>query len=127
MDHATSITGRVSFRKPSRVAPRFAGQRVVCLPKSIVAGALSKPITSNLCPTATGFYPSAARHFCERDQGIADAIIIYCVRGHGWARVLNAEYMLRQNDVLIVPAAASHAYGALEKHPWTIYWCHASG
>jgi AraC-like DNA-binding protein len=127
MDDPLLTIMEMKFRKPRHVAPRFPGQRVAVLPPSVVTSSLAKPITSNLIPTAAGFYPSAARHYCERPHGLSEAIIIYCVNGQGWARVWETEYVIGQDDVLIIPPQHNHAYGAFEQQPWTIYWCHATG
>jgi len=47
----------------------------------------------------------------ERDSGVSQHIIIYCVEGRGFA----------------IPAGVPHKYAANEKDPWTIYWIHFKG
>ena len=35
--------------------------------------------------------------------------------------------MVRPGELLVIPPGMTHAYGADEKNPWTIYWFHAQG
>jgi AraC family transcriptional regulator, arabinose operon regulatory protein len=105
----------------------FPGQRIVVLPRSIVLQAQKQPLTSGLTPTDAGYFPRAAGHLRERDEGVDQAIFIYCVKGSGWCELAGERHAVRAGEVLVIPPRARHAYGADEKTPWTILWFHAGG
>jgi len=108
-------------------AEGFPGQRIVVLPRRVVATALAQPLLRNLLPTDIGYFPRAVGHFMNRDPGVAQAIFIYCVKGHGWCDVQGNRHELYPGHLLVVPPGARHAYGADEHRPWTIFWVHLAG
>jgi len=105
----------------------FPGQRIVVLPRSVVAQAQKQPLTSGLMPTDVGYFPRAAGHLRERSEGIDQAVFIYCVRGAGWCDLAGQRYPVRAGELLVIPPQVRHAYGADERKPWTIHWFHAQG
>jgi AraC-like DNA-binding protein len=120
------------LQRPARpatawVADGFPGQRMVVLPRPVIAAALRKPATAELLVTDVGMFPSAARHLIQRPGGVPAAILIYCVRGTGWADIGGVRQAVPPDHVLLVPPGTAHAYGAAEHRPWTIYWCHVAG
>jgi AraC-like DNA-binding protein len=112
---------------PTRIADGFPGQRMVVLPRAVVSAALGKPVTAELLPTDVGHFPRARRHAVERPIPIATAVLIYCVRGSGWARVGRRNAVVSPGELLLVPPGQPHAYGADRQRPWTIYWIHLAG
>ena len=105
----------------------FAGQRLVVLPRPIMATALRYPLLKQLLPTDAGFYPKAKGHVCVRERGCPEAIFIYCAEGNGWYEVAGRRHEVARNQLLVVPAFTPHVYGAGKKTPWTIHWFHAVG
>jgi len=105
----------------------FAGQRLVVLPRPILVKALQYPLLRPLLPTDAGYYPKAQGHVCVRERGCPEAIFIYCANGSGWCELAGRRHQVDQNELLVVPAATPHVYGAAKKHPWTIHWFHAVG
>ncbi|MDR3458288.1 MAG: AraC family transcriptional regulator [Verrucomicrobiae bacterium] len=105
----------------------FPGQRIVVLPRLVVAHAQKQPLASGLMPTDAGYFPRAAGHLRERNEGINQAIFIYCVRGSGWCELAGERHSVHAGKVLVIPPGAPHAYGADDKKPWTIHWFHAQG
>jgi AraC family transcriptional regulator of arabinose operon len=105
----------------------FVGQRLVVLPRPILATALSNPLLKSLIPTDAGYYPKARGHTCVREKGCPEAIFIYCAEGTGWCEIANRRHEVSKNQLLVVPAFTPHAYGAGKKLPWTIHWFHAVG
>lgn len=100
---------------------------MIVLPPAVVRDSQRKPITASLLPTDVGDFQSAASHYIDRRVGISAAIVIHCVRGHGWAIIGPHRYEIHEDEVLIVPPRVAHAYGASETKPWTIYWAHVVG
>jgi AraC family transcriptional regulator, arabinose operon regulatory protein len=93
----------------------------------VVADARKQPLLSGLVPTDVGFFPHAAGHLRERPIGVDQAIFIYCVKGAGWCEIEGSLHAVKAGDLLVVPPAMPHAYGADESHPWSIFWFHAQG
>jgi len=105
----------------------FAGQRLVVVPRPILATALEYPLLKQLLPTDAGYYPKAKGHVCVRERGCPEAIFIYCAEGNGWCEIAERRHEVSKNQLLVVPAATPHVYGAEKKTPWTIHWFHAVG
>jgi AraC family transcriptional regulator of arabinose operon len=105
----------------------FAGQRLVVLPRPIMATALQYPLLKQLLPTGAGYYPKAKGHVCVRERGCPEAIFIYCAEGNGWCEIAGRRHEVTRNQLLVVPASTPHVYGAGKKTPWTIHWFHAVG
>lgn len=105
----------------------FAGQRLVVLPRRILATALQSPLVKSLMPTDAGYYPKARGHTCARERGCPETVFIYCCEGGGWCEIGGRMHEIGRNQLLVLPASVPHAYGAGKKEPWTIYWFHAVG
>jgi len=105
----------------------FAGQRLVVVPRSVLANLVQHPLLKQLLPTDAGYYPKAKGHRCVRTAGSPEVIFIYCADGEGWCEMAGRSHPITRNQLLVVPAATPHAYGAGPTHPWTIHWFHAIG
>jgi AraC-like DNA-binding protein len=105
----------------------FPGQRIVELPRTVVASAMQHVLLRHLLPTDAGYFPKASGHFMERSVGVDQAIFIYCTQGQGWCESGGQRHAVQAGDLLVVPPATPHAYGAHEEDPWTISWIHAAG
>jgi len=99
----------------------------VVVPRPILATALEYPLLKQLLPTDAGYYPKAKGHVCVRERGCPEAIFIYCAEGNGWCEIAERRHEVSKNQLLVVPAATPHVYGAEKKTPWTIHWFHAVG
>ena len=84
-------------------------------------------LTASLFVTAIGYYPHAGHHYCRRDEGCGDHVLIYCVDGSGWYRLGGRTCEVSAGDYFIHPAGCPHAYGSSEGGRWTIYWIHFNG
>ncbi len=109
------------------IAEGFPGQRIVVLPRSVIAQALPQPLIGVMIPTDVGYFPKAAGHARARSDGIDQAVLIYCVMGNGWCQSGDMELRVKPGELLIVPPGVAHKYGADERRPWTIHWVHAKG
>ena len=105
----------------------FSGQRLIVVPRPVLATAMNQPLLRNLMPSDAGYYPKASGHQCTRVKGCAETVFIYCARGAGWCQMAGQTHSVRQGQLLVIPAGMPHVYGAAEKEPWTIYWFHAVG
>jgi AraC-like DNA-binding protein len=105
----------------------FAGQRLVVVPRPVLATAMQHPLLKHLLPTDAGFYPRAAGHVCVRERGCPEVIFIYCAEGSGWCEISARRHEITKNQLLIINAGTPHVYGASKHLPWTIHWFHAVG
>lgn len=105
----------------------FAGQRLVVVPRPVLAKALPNPLLRHLLPTDAGYYPKAVGHACSRERGCPETIFIYCAEGAGWCEIAGRRHEVARNQLLVIPANTPHVYGAGVKTPWTIHWFHAVG
>ncbi|AKC84079.1 hypothetical protein IMCC26134_10625 [Verrucomicrobia bacterium IMCC26134] len=105
----------------------FRGQRIVVLPPSVVRNALAQPLFSGLLPTDIGWFPSASGHHRVRPAGAAETVFIHCISGAGWCEWGGRRHTVGAGDLVALPSHAAHAYGADQRHPWTIRWFHLVG
>lgn len=112
---------------PSERGEGFPGQRIVVLPRRVVATALHEPLLKPLLPTDVGWFPKARGHLRSRADGAGQAILIYCVNGEGWCELRGARREVHAGDLLVIEAGEPHRYGAAEKQAWTISWVHVTG
>lgn len=105
----------------------FRNQRLVVVPRPIVAEALARPVTRRLVVTDAGYYPEAEDHQMNRPRGTNETIVIVCASGTGWARIGDTMHRIGSQSALVIPRSVPHSYGADSGSPWTIWWCHLSG
>ena len=105
----------------------FPGQRIVVLPRSVVARAEKQKLLSGLIPTDAGYFPKAAGHRRERASGVDQAVFIYCVKGSGWCELAGSHHQIRAGELLVIPPQVPHLYEADKFQPWSICWFHAKG
>lgn len=105
----------------------FPGERLVVVPRPVVAVAVQQPLLKHLLPTDAGFYPRAQGHKCTREKGCPEVVFIYCARGSGWCELAGRRHEVTKDQLLVIPPFLPHVYGAGKKDPWTIHWFHAVG
>ncbi|MCC7377572.1 MAG: AraC family transcriptional regulator [Verrucomicrobiales bacterium] len=105
----------------------FPGQRIVVLPRRVVANAREHPLLDGHFPTDVGFFPTARGHFRDRPKGSEQTIFIHCSEGRGWCRCGGQEHQVGPSHLIVIPPHEPHAYGAHPDQPWTIHWFHAIG
>lgn len=106
----------------------FDGQKLIVIPKKIIADFLVKdPVTKQIYITDIGYYPKAMHHYAERPSGISQHIIIYCTEGSGWVIVNKKRIDVAPSQFVAIQANTPHRYGANSSKPWTIYWIHFKG
>lgn len=121
---AVEYSARVKLRQKGE---GFPGQRIVVLPRGVLAQARKQPLLRGLLPTDIGYFPKARSHLRERPQGADQAIFIHCTRGIGWCEMGGVRHAVGCGDVLVIPPGTPHIYGADENRPWSIHWFHAQG
>jgi AraC-like DNA-binding protein len=105
----------------------FENQRLIVVPRPLVAEALERPVTRRLVVTDVGYFPQAHAHGRHRPAGAAETIVIVCVAGSGWVETEGARTRVGSSTAIVIPGGLPHSYGASETEPWTIWWCHVRG
>ncbi len=105
----------------------FPRQRMVVLPRPVLARAISGCLPLKLVPSDVGYFPEAKCHYVDRPQGSPQCIIILCVRGHGWVHIGQSHQDVRPGNLVVILPGQAHSYGCDADRPWSIYWCHAAG
>ncbi|TKC06235.1 AraC family transcriptional regulator [Pedobacter frigoris] len=106
----------------------FNGQKAIVLPRSIISkDCMTNPLLSGTYITDIGFYPKAKFHYRERDHGLDQYILLYCIDGKGDVKIEKTAHTLSAGNFIIIPAEKSHAYASDKNNPWTIYWAHFKG
>lgn len=105
----------------------FVGQRMIVLPAQVTAIVKSNALISQLYLTDVGFFPHAMHHVVSREKGAKEYILLLCSNGGGRVEVSGRHYKLNANTFYIIEKQKDHAYYALEKKPWSLYWLHFSG
>ena len=105
----------------------FPGQRIVVLPRPVVAQAQKHVLLQGLIPTDVGYFPHASGHLRERPGGVDQAIFIYCTKGAGWCELAGRYRSVQAGELLVVPPDTPHAYGTEDDQPCSIHWFHAKG
>ncbi|MES2371103.1 MAG: AraC family transcriptional regulator [Bacteroidota bacterium] len=106
----------------------FDGQRAIVIPAKILARHCDPhPVIKQLYVTDIGYYPNALYHHRQRNHGVNQHILLYCMKGNGWANISGKKYIISPGDFILLPASTPHEYAADEQTPWTIYWMHFKG
>jgi len=105
----------------------FRGQIIHFLPANLLSQVGRHPLGVGLHIKCLGWYPKARRHRIERPHGLDECILIFCIRGKGWAEIDGRRFTIAASEVLFIPANKPHAYGADDDDPWSIHWAHFAG
>lgn len=105
----------------------FAHERLIIVPRPLVAAALARPVTRRMLVTDVGLFPRASAHGRRRPGGAAETIVIVCVRGTGWVEHAGVRTRVGAGVAIVIPSGVEHAYGSDADDPWTIWWCHVRG
>ena len=105
----------------------FKGERIIRTPKSIWELQAANPICRQLYITDIGYYPYAKYHYWALPRGRIENVLLYCEKGQGWIEYKDTVYRLSKHQAFVIPAHETHAYGADNNDPWSIYWFHFCG
>ena len=86
------------------------------------------PLSKFMMVTEIGLFPRAKRHFIIRNEGIEEAIFIYCHKGLGSYSIDGSESrVVNPGQILLLSPGVPHAYSSSAHDPWTIFWMHIKG
>lgn len=112
---------------PIRIREGFKDQIRYVIPRSALPRLTEHPMIYPLMPTDIGWYPNALHHYCEREQGAAEHILILCTEGSGWYEINGQHQKVNCGQVLLIPKNTPHIYGSSDHDPWSIHWVHFVG
>ncbi len=105
----------------------FDSQKLYRLPTRAEKRMNNKPFTRDIVISDIGYYPKPHGHLVDRTKGSSAHILIFCVKGRGWATFGGKRREIGAQDALWIPAGEPHTYGSHNSDPWEIYWVHAYG
>jgi AraC-like DNA-binding protein len=105
----------------------FSGQIIHFLPANLLGHVGRHPLGVGLHIKCLGWYPKAYLHRISRPHGLDESILIFCIRGKGWAEIDGRRFAVATGEVLFIPANKPHAYGADDNDSWSIHWAHFAG
>ena len=105
-----------------RIREGFPHQRLVVIPANVHDRCHHLPMLGQLHVTHIGAFPSAEHHYVERETGVPQAILIYCLEGRGFLELDHSTFPIEQGHVAIIPPDTPHIYYADTKEPWSIFW-----
>ena len=100
----------------------FRGQILHVIPRPTLDRFVQFYLARQLYVTDVGWFPHVKGHYCRRDRGADQNILIVCVKGEGWCEVGGKTEVVRPAQALLIPHGKPHAYGASAKNPWSIHW-----
>jgi AraC family transcriptional regulator, arabinose operon regulatory protein len=100
----------------------FRGQILHVVPPPTLDRFVQAYLTRQLYVTDVGWFPRVKGHYCRRNHGAKQNILIVCVRGEGWCEIGGKTEIVRPGQALLLPHDKQHAYGASPKNPWSIHW-----
>lgn len=112
---------------PIRIREGFKDQVLYVIPRNAVTRLHEHPLVYPLMPTDIGWYPNARFHYCEREKGAEEHILILCVDGCGWYNINGQRGTVQKNEALLIRRDTPHIYAASDTTPWSIYWLHFIG
>ncbi len=114
-------------RMQKKIREGFRGQRLVVLPATVIARCRNLPVVEQIYVTHIGSYPCAPHHYVEREKGLPQTIMIYCMEGCGIIKLGELDFRVKRGDVAIITPGTPHIYFASDAHPWSIFWIHFEG
>jgi AraC family transcriptional regulator of arabinose operon len=110
-----------------RILEGFANQHLFRLPRPVLQRSSNHPLLQSLLPTDVGWFPHARYHYCERPEGAAENILIFCVAGEGWSKINGRYQRVHAGEAMLIPRHEPHIYGSSDHLPWSIHWAHFVG
>jgi len=105
----------------------FKDEQYIVIPTETFRNYASHPLVQSMYLTDVGFFPHALHHYREREEGIEEYILIYCVEGTGCIHVRDCKYEVNAQEAFCIPCRTRHKYYASEENPWSILWVHFKG
>lgn len=110
-----------------RIKDGFTNEKTVICSKNILKQFEDIPTISNFYITDIGFFPCAKFHYIERQTGISEYILIFCIKGEGTVKFNEKIFTIKEGSIIIIPPNTPHIYYSNDSNPWDIFWVHFDG
>lgn len=105
----------------------FRDEQYFIIPTEAFVHYAAHPLIKPMYLTDVGYFPNAQDHYREREEGIEEYILLYCIHGQGVVEINHACFPLASNEIICIPKHTRHRYYADEEAPWSIFWVHFKG
>jgi len=78
------------------------------------------------CVVRAGHLRAGVAHRIERETYPGHELIL-CLGGRGWVQVMGRRHEVEAGDLVWVNCHHPHAYGAVVRDPWEVYWVRTEG
>lgn len=78
------------------------------------------------CVVRAGHLRAGVAHRIERETYPGHELIL-CLVGRGWVQVMGRRHEVEAGDLVWVNCHHPHAYGAVVRDPWEVYWVRTEG
>lgn len=78
------------------------------------------------CPVRAGHLKAGVTHRIERETYPGHEIIL-CLGGRGWVQVNGKRHQVAKDQLVWVNCHHPHAYAAVVRDPWEVYWVRVEG
>ena len=104
------------------------GKRTIIVPPFIINDMKAHELGRELYIKNIAFFPKVYFHSCEcSGKDAEDYTLIYCVDGKGWLCMDNRKYLVKRDQLMIIPKNKEYIYGSDRDAPWTTYWIRFNG
>lgn len=121
------MSGVVAKLQNQEYRPGFDQRRVVVLPSNVIKRCRQLPVVRNLYVTNIGSMEALSTHRVDREEGVKQAIFLFCIAGRGYLELGNSAHIIRAGSGFFVPPDVAHTYGAHHRDPWVNFWFHFDG
>lgn len=115
------------MKKKEKIQDGFKDEQYFVIPTESFKKYAEHPLVRGMYLTDIGFFPKARHHYMEREEGIEECILIYCIEGVGYIHVDNKKYTIHRQEAFCIPSGRRHRYYADDEDPWGIFWVHFKG
>lgn len=103
-------------------------QPEIVLPAHVIESvSRTQPLLRGVLVTGAGYSTKGTKRFDAQPTDCRHALLIYCVRGHGWCECDGRLHAVSKGDVVVLPPDKPHACGERLSAPWTIHWVQVTG
>ena len=81
----------------------FRGQILHVIPRPTLERFVQFYLARQLYVTDVGWFPRVQGHYCQRDHGAEQNILIVCVKGEGWCEIGGKTEIIRPAQALLIP------------------------
>ena len=110
-----------------KIPDGFPQQRLTRISLDLRQRLRQLPVAKHLYLTDIGHFPQTKHHWIQRDKGLKEHVLIFCVSGKGYVSFNHRKFELQTSQAILIPSGTPHRYSANTATPWNIFWIHFTG